>query len=298
MGSTETVLSVLVLVLIGYILKVLRVLGEEDASTLNRVVINVAIPSLIFTSLYRADLSGISTLALIPLICIITGIIAGAMAYLWASRRGLDPGKRWGLMVAAAMMNSGFLGYPVTAGIFGSEGLVRAIFYDTGTTLMFTSLGLLLSHRFGGGSRIMRRALSFPPIWAFLLGVTFNICGLPTGIAGKILGYLSGAAVPLIMISLGLTLNFRFLRDSVTDATFVSALRLLVSPLIAAGIAYVLAFRGINFSVTVLEASMPSAMLAAVLAIENDLDVDLVSSCIFMSTILSLVSLPLWSVVL
>jgi hypothetical protein len=43
---------------------------------------------------------------------------------------------------------------------------------------------------------------------------------------------------------------------------------------------------------------MPSAMLAAVLAIENDLDVDLVSSCIFMSTILSLVSLPLWSVVL
>lgn len=68
--------------------------------------------------------------------------------------------------------------------------------------------------------------------------------------------------------------------------------------MIAAGIAYVLAFKGINFSVTVLEASMPSAMLAAVLAIENDLDVDLVSSCIFMSTILSLVSLPLWSVVL
>ena len=299
MGSTETVLSVLVLVLLGYILKLLGVLGEEDASTLNRVVINVAIPSLIFTSLYRADLSGISGLVLIPVICMITGTLSGTIAYLWARRRGLDSGKTWGLTVAAAMMNSGFLGYPVTAGIFGSQGLVRAIFYDTGTTLMFTSLGLLLSHLSGGeGSRIMKRAVFFPPLWAFLLGVIFNLWGLPTGIAGTILGYLSGAAVPLIMISLGLTLNFRFLRHSVADATLVSGLRLLISPLMAAGVSYVLAFRGLNFSVTVLEASMPSAMLAAVLAIENDLDVDLVSSCIFMSTILSLVSLPLWSVVL
>ncbi|QHN07656.1 AEC family transporter [Methanothermobacter sp. THM-2] len=299
MGSFETVLSILILVLTGHALKLGGMLREEDASSLNRIVINLAIPSLIFTSLYRADLSGIADLFLIPLVCITTGALSGTIASLWARRRGMDSRKTWGIIVAAAMMNSGFLGYPVTEGIFGSEGLLRAIFYDTGTTVMFTSLGLILSFISGAeGTAVVKRAVTFPPLWAFILGVTFNLMGLPVGIAGTVLGYLAGAAVPLIMISLGLSLNFRFLRDSLADATFVSALRLIVSPLIAAFIVYLLSFKGLDFSVTVLEASMPSAMLAAVLAIENDLDVDLVSSCIFMSTILGLVSLPAWSLIL
>lgn len=299
MGSFETVLSILILVLTGHALKLGGILREEDASPLNRIVINLAIPSLIFTSLYRSDLSGIADLFLIPLVCITTGALSGAIASLWAERRGLDSRKTWGIIVAAAMMNSGFLGYPVTEGIFGSEGLLRAIFYDTGTTVMFTSLGLILSFISGAeGTAVVKRAATFPPLWAFILGVTFNLMGLPVGMAGTVLGYLAGAAVPLIMISLGLSLNFRFLRDSLVEATFVSALRLIVSPLIAAFIVYLLSFKGLDFSVTVLEASMPSAMLAAVLAIENDLDVDLVSSCIFMSTILGLVSLPVWSIIL
>ncbi|MCG2827976.1 AEC family transporter [Methanothermobacter sp. K4] len=299
MGSFETVLSILILVLTGHALKLGGMLREEDASSLNRIVINLAIPSLIFTSLYRADLSGIADLFLIPLVCITTGALSGTIAYLWAGRRGMDSRKTWGIIVAAAMMNSGFLGYPVTEGIFGSDGLLRAIFYDTGTTVMFTSLGLILSFISGAeGTAVVKRAATFPPLWAFILGVTFNLTGLPVGMVGTVLGYLAGAAVPLIMISLGLSLNFRFLRDSLTEATFVSALRLMVSPLIAAFIVYLLSFKGLDFSVTVLEASMPSAMLAGVLAIENDLDVDLVSSCIFMSTILCLVSLPVWSIIL
>ena len=50
MGSIETVFSIIILVITGYVLKSLGVLREEDATPLNRVVINVAIPSLIFTS--------------------------------------------------------------------------------------------------------------------------------------------------------------------------------------------------------------------------------------------------------
>lgn len=299
MGSIETVFSIIILVMTGYVLKSLGVLREEDATPLNRVVINVAIPSLIFTSLYRADLAGISHLLLIPAVCILTGFISGAMAFTWTRYRGMDSRTAWSLVIPAAMMNSGFLGYPVTLGIFGSEGLVRAIFYDTGTTILFTLLGLSLAISSGAPRKtVLRRTILFPPLWAFLLGITFNLLGIHLGLGGTVLGYLSGAAVPLIMISLGLTINFRFFRDSITDAAAVSSIRLVLSPLIAALLACALAFRGIEMSVIILEASMPSAMLAAVLAIENELDVGLTSACIFMSTSLALVSIPLWTMVL
>ncbi|WP_269879181.1 AEC family transporter [Methanothermobacter marburgensis] len=96
MGSFETVLSILILVLTGHALKLSGMLREEDASSLNRIVINLAIPSLIFTSLYRADLSGIADLFLIPLVCITTGALSGTIASLWARRRGMDSRKNLG----------------------------------------------------------------------------------------------------------------------------------------------------------------------------------------------------------
>jgi predicted permease len=52
-------------------------------------------------------------------------------------------------------------------------------------------------------------------------------------------------------------------------------------------------FSGLLMQVSVLESAMPTAMNALVLAITYDLDVDMVSSIVFITTILSLVTLPI-----
>ena len=77
MNSTETILAIIFLILIGYITKRIGLLKPEDSITLNKIVINIAIPSLIFLAMFNADLTNIKILLPITLICIITGSLCG-----------------------------------------------------------------------------------------------------------------------------------------------------------------------------------------------------------------------------
>ena len=114
---------------------------------------------------------------------------------------------KWTLVGTSTLFNSGFLGYPVVLGIFGAGGLVRAVFYDMGSTILFLCLGILFILIFGGKyTSIIRRTFLFPPLWGIMLGILANVLNFDPGfIPLNVLKYLSGAAIPIIMISLGLS---------------------------------------------------------------------------------------------
>lgn len=293
MNSYETIIAIIVLILIGYICRRLEFLRLEDAKTLNKIVVYIAIPSLIFLAMYSADLSGILSLGTITLICLMVGSLCGGIAYIFARLRNYSRKTRWSLVTTSAMFNSGFLGYPVVLGVFGGLGLVSAVFYDIGSVIIFIFFGLLLILAYGGNFQdILRESVFFPSIIAITLGILANLFHLPLGsIVPNVLDYLSGAAIPLIMLSLGLSLEFREVKERFSLASFVTAIRLVISPLIAVVLATVLGLSGVNYSVAVVQAGMPSGMLTLVLAITYNLDVKVTAACIFLSTALSMVSL-------
>ncbi len=295
MSSTETILAIILMIFIGYLSKRIGLLKPEDSTTLNKIVVNIAIPSLIFLAMYGADLTNIKNLLPITLICITTGILSGTIVYLFARSRGYSKKKKWTIVGTSTLFNSGFLGYPIVLGVYGSFGLVRAVFYDMGSTILFLCLGILFIVLFGGKfSSIIKRTALFPPLWGIILGVTVNIMHLNIGsIPLDVLKYLSGAAIPIIMISLGLSLEVGGLKNHFEAATFVSIIRLIISPTIALILVTVLGFSNINSTVTVVEAGMPSAMLSLVLAASYDLDIKVAAACIFLSTVLSMITLPL-----
>jgi auxin efflux carrier (AEC) len=295
MNSTETILAIILMILIGYLSKKIGLLKPEDSITLNKVVVNIAIPALIFLAMYGADLSNIKVLLPITLICIITGILSGVIVYIFSRTRGYSKKTKWTLVGTSTLFNSGFLGYPVVLGIYGATGLVRAVFYDMGSTILFLSLGILFIFIFGGKySSIIKRTLLFPPLWGIILGVTANIMHINPGfIPLDVLKYLSGAAIPIIMISLGLSLEVGGLTSYFEAATFVSAIRLIISPLIALVMVSIIGLGSLEGTVSVVEAGMPSAMLSLVLAASYDLDVKVAAACIFLSTVLSMITLPI-----
>lgn len=73
MNSIETIISIIVLIVIGYVTKRVGLLKPEDSVTLNKIVINLALPSLIFMAMYTADLSSIGSLVEITAVCITVG---------------------------------------------------------------------------------------------------------------------------------------------------------------------------------------------------------------------------------
>lgn len=293
MNSYETILAIMALIIIGYICQRIEFLRPEDTRLLNKIVVYIALPPLIFLAMFSADLSGIQSLSTITLTCIMLGLFSGAAAYLFAHLKGYSSKTKWSLVTTSALFNSGFLGYPVILGVFGGAGLVSAVFYDVGSTILFITFSVVLMVLFGGTyQNIIRRSLLFPPFLAVVLGLLANLLHLPLGnVVPNVLDYLSGAAIPIIMLSLGLSLNFKDVYRYLSAASFVSVLKLVISPIVAVFLASLVGLSGLNYSVTVVQAGMPSAMLSMILAITYNLDIKVTAACIFLSTTLSMVSL-------
>lgn len=107
------------------------------------------------------------------------------------------------------------------------------------------------------------------------------------------LHYLGNATVPLIMLSLGLSLKFHRINKYKGNITFVSLLRLLFSPLLATFLTNLLGIYGLEKKVLIVESAMPSAMLSIVLSVRYRLNPELTAICVFTTTLLSLITIPL-----
>lgn len=292
-NSIEIILVPTLMILIGMLLKRANVLFRDHSSLLSKIVINISLPSLIFINIASANIS--HELIYPPIIAFGISLICMLIAIIYSRIRHYSKEKTWTIIILLSLMNTAFIGYPIVLGVFGNEGFLRAIFFDMAIALMFVFFGMMLSTFFGGNKKeVLKNALKFVPLWAVMFGIIFNIFNIPLGYVLKnSLTYLGNSTIPLIMLSLGLTINFADFKSYLSDTIFVSAVRLIVAPLL---VYFLLLYLGVDdmiLKVSVVESAMPTAMNALVLAITYDLDVELVSSVVFATTILSVLTLPL-----
>ncbi|MBE6485895.1 MAG: AEC family transporter [Methanosphaera stadtmanae] len=287
----EIILVPTLMIALGYILKRQDILTAQDSKILSKIVLTVSLPSLVFVNLSTANIN--SDMLVLPFAAFLLSIICMVIAYLFCKSRGYSKVKTWTIMIACAMMNTGFFGFPITLGVFGNEGFLNAIFFDLETTVIFVIFGMVLVSLFGGNRKeVLKQAVGFVPLWAVILALIFNFLNLEYGyVIETSLNYMGQATIPLIMISLGLTLDFNEIKHSIGDSLFVAFVKLILAPIIIFFILSAINLGGLSFKVAILEAGMSTAMNALVLAITYDLDTKLMSSVIFTNTILALVTL-------
>lgn len=287
----EIILVPTLMIVLGYVLKRQNILKSRDSNVLSRIVLTVSLPSLVFVNLSTANIS--TDMLLLPFAAFSLSAICMVISFLFCKSMGYSKVKTWTIMIACAMMNTGFLGFPISLGVFGNEGFLNAIFFDLETTLIFVIFGMVLVSIFGGNRKeVLKQAVGFVPLWAVIIALLFNIFHLQYGyVIDTTLNYLGQSTIPLIMISLGLTLDFKEIKHSFTDSLFVAFVKLILAPIIIFLILNAINFGGLSFKVAILEAGMATAMNALVLAITYDLDTKLMSSIIFTNTVLSLITL-------
>lgn len=290
-SSIEVILVPTIMILLGILLKRLNILKEENSNILTKIVINISLPSLIFINLTKATIS--TDVIILPITAIFIVFITALLSYAYCRIRSYSKKTTWTIILASSMMNTAFIGYPVIMGVLGNEGFVNSIFYDMVIAVMFVVFGMILVSQFGGNrDEVIYNGLTFMPLWAVILGILFNIFNIPLGyVIGNSLDYLSQATIPLIMLSLGLKINFSKVSDKLQDTIFILVLRLLLAPIIVSIILTLLSIDGLIYSVAVLDTAMPIAMNALVLSITYDLDNELMASVIFASTLLCLFTL-------
>ena len=289
-----TILSIIIMIGLGYFLKRIDFLSEKDIDPFNKIVMYILLPCMIFHALFSADLSLLSKLGVLPFVILGSSLVTGILSYFILKQFNLDDVTLWSVLVTVMIANTGFMGYPVTLGIFGQEGFLRAIFCDIATSCIFLILSFVLIMKFGGTAKTaVKKIAFFPPLWAVIIGLLFNLLNIPVGpVIDNTVNYLGQGAVPIIMIALGLSIDFSAIKRSKFMIIFTSIMKLAFFPLIAFIIASQLGLIDLQYKISIVEAAMPSGMMSLLLAITYKLDYELTSDCILINTVISLITLP------
>ncbi|WP_405294883.1 AEC family transporter [Methanobrevibacter sp.] len=290
-----TILSIIIMIGLGYFLKRIDFLSEKDIDPFNKIVMYILLPCMIFHALFSADLSLLSKLGVLPFVILGSSLATGIISYFILRQLNLDDVTLWSVLVTVMIANTGFMGYPVTLGIFGQEGFLRAIFCDIATSCIFLILSFVLIMKFGGTARTaVKKIALFPPLWAVVLGLIFNILNIPIGpVIDNTVNYLGQGAIPIIMIALGLSIDFSAIKRSKSMIVFTSIMKLAFFPLVAFIIASQIGLVDLQYKISIVEAAMPSGMMSLLLAITYKLDYELTSDCILINTVISLITLPI-----
>ena len=272
--------------------------GDKARQVITGLVYNLLLPALILSILWEAPL-GLSSIKISALAAL--GILVGLLLGWLACRSCRMPRAVTGAVIlAAAFPNANYLGLPVLVSVFGEWAASVAIQYDlfASTPLLFT-LGILLAQQFGQSEvreSIGHRLMRIPPLWAALLAVTLNLGGVPVpALLQNTLSLLGESVIPLMLLVLGMSLRWEVLRwERLPSVAVVAVIQLLLMPLVVWGGALLLDLEPRLLAPVVLEAAMPSMVIGVVICDRYGLDTTVYAAAVTVSTLLSLISLPLW----
>ncbi len=284
---------------LGMVLRVTGLMKAEHAHPLNTLLIYVALPALIFTTVQQAALD--LSLGLLPLVG--WGVVLVGLAVGWALARllGLEGPAAGAFMLAAAFGNTGYIGYPLASALLGDAGLVRAIFYDVfGNTAAVITIGTFIASRYGEHDeqvKPIREVVTFPPFIALAAALALRSVAVPT-VVGDWLDALGKLVVPMIMISVGLSLRPSKLKGHLRDVAAVAGIKLLVLPAIALAAGSLVFSSAESLRVAVIEAGVPTMMLTMVIGMRFKLDTDLIASAILVTMTGAIVTIPVFQLLI
>lgn len=207
------------------------------------------------------------------------------------------------LMLSVPLGNTSYLGYPLVQAMLGEAALPYAVIYDQfGSFLILSTFGLIVLARSSGEAtpsvgQLARRIFSFPPFIALLLALTVFPAQPPDAIDG-VLQRLSDALLPIVALAVGLQIKLRLPRHALAPLGAGIALKLLLMPALALVWVKVVGMPPLMADAVVLETAMPTMITAAALAISHRLAPTFAAAMVGYSLVLSLISLPLWNLLL
>lgn len=104
----------------------------------------------------------ISSLGILPFVILASSFVTGIISYFILKRFNLSDKMLWSVLVTIMIANTGFMGYPISIGVYGSEGFLRAIFCDMATSVIFLILSFALVLKFGGSPKTAVKNCIFP----------------------------------------------------------------------------------------------------------------------------------------
>lgn len=286
------------MMLVGAWLKRRGVIDESGKRCLSDLCINVVIPCNIFKSCLIEFQPGIfKTCGLLLLSAVILQAVCLVLNRFLFNRYP-DRQKKV-LQYCTIVPMSGFLGNPIAEGLYSSIGVLytsiflipmRIIMWSVGTTYFIADATV-------DKKKVVKNVLTHPCLVAIYLGL---LCMAAQVHLPKVLTetvrYIGSCNSALTMFIVGTILaDVKLLTIVSRDALLFSVLRLALLPAAAYGLGLALGLDTVSHGVSVLMTGMPAGATAAIFASRYGSDAPFATKCVVMTTLLSMLTLPLWS---
>lgn len=294
----------IVLMLVGYIGAQRNILSKDFAKGLSTLVMNVFLSCSILNSVISdpPELTG-GELVETMLILSLTIVISYAVAFI--SVRLFRMNRENGALneLSMGVMNNVFIGMPVAQQLFGSAGVLYCALSCIPFNLLLYTYGVwCLKHGKGesadnGASAMRIKDVLTIPLFATLIALVIFVIQPPVPrFISELIGTTASATLPVSMIVIGATLgNVNFLDAFREKRAYILCLvRLIICPLIAMSLISLLTSAPDLLGTAVIIVGCPTAVVVSVLALQYDYDASHSSKYILTSTVLSMVTLPIF----
>lgn len=281
-------------VIVGFIVRKKGIVGTTGRLNMVDLCLYVLLPFNIFHAFLVQPHHDVWKPVIITIVLsMLYNAVSVAVAFLLYKRT--DEEKRKPLRYGTIVSNGGFLGNPVIESIYGTSGLLYASVFMLPVRIVMWSVGV--SCFLPGQKRnVVRKVVTHPCIVAIYLGLFVMM--LPVGwpdFFTRAVNGLSSANTPVSMMLIGMMLAEMDPRGLI-DRTmvFYAAIRLAAIPAVMFLLTAPLPMDPVLRGITVIMAGMPAPVTTALLSSKYHGDERYATGMIFLSTLLSLLTLPLW----
>ncbi len=283
------------LVAAGIILRKKGILHEEAKAVLTDLVIYLILPCNIISSfLIEFNLSVLKKFAVILLIATLIQVVSLILANVLYNKE--EDGRKKVLQYGTVCSNAGFMGNPIAEGVFGAQGLMYASIFLIPQRIVMWSAGVSYFTESPDRKTIVKKVMTHPCIVAVYIGMFFMVTQIqmPQFLEHTIRG-VGGCTTTVSMVLIG-TILAEVKLKSILDWGIVkyTAIRLFFIPLLVFLFCRLFSVDPMLLGVSVLLAGMPAGSTTAILAAKYDGDYIFATKCVVVTTLLSLVTIPLW----
>ncbi len=309
LGGFEAVLSVFMLLVLGFVLTIKGKINGTVASFMSWFVVNITSPLNIFgsvmTSFSSAEIPNIPKYVAIPLVSHILGFLAG---FLIVKLFKVEKKYAGSLIIMTALNNTIFMGLPVNLAMFGEASVPFVLYYYISNMILFWTLGIFcLSGKVEKQKPIdVVKKIIPPPLYGMFAGIALLLISTyvtPVTIPDFIMDTFDSVGsmtTPIAMMYIGFVLADRGLKNIKIDKNILLGLcaRFIVGPAITIVVLSFIPMDPLMKNVFTVQAFMPVMATQSIVAQRYGADPYFPAVMVSLSTVISLIILPLVKVCL
>lgn len=300
MGAVfQTITLIGLFILIGALLARTYTFNDDTRTMFISIIVNAAIPAIILSSVFNVEMSPerLQLIAFVFVIAVVINLFGIGLGYLISYLFYRDADNKIELAIVSGLGNTGFIGIPLCAVLFGPEGALYAAIFDAGVDVTIWTFGVFLLQEKKQFRFSMLKEMLNIPMMAIIFGLSAAFFQVkPPALFIELFDYLAALAAPLAMFYIG-TIIMNLQRSRISSAArqlwIPIVVKLFIVPL---SVAFFMIF--IQTDVTVIQviliqSMMPTITLASILFAKFKADEEMGAMTTVVSTLISLMTIPL-----